>query len=37
MRFDIDAKGQVDFHNVCFSYDENVSVIDNLNLHVEPG
>ena len=34
---DIDAKGQVDFHNVCFSYDENVSVIDNLNLHVEPG
>ena len=37
MRFDIDDKGQVDFHNVCFSYDENVSVIDNLNLHVEPG
>lgn len=34
---DIDATGEVDFQNVCFSYDENIPVINDLNLHVKPG
>ncbi len=32
-----DVKGTVDFENVTFEYDEGVSVLENFNLHVEPG
>lgn len=30
-------KGQVDFDNVTFSYDEGINILENFNLHVEPG
>ena len=31
------VKGEVDFVNVCFSYTEDKPLIENLNLHVNPG
>ncbi len=32
-----DVKGTVDFENVTFEYDEGVTVLENFNLHVDPG
>ncbi len=31
------VQGAVTFKNVCFSYDEKTSVLDNVSFHVEPG
>lgn len=32
-----DVKGRVDFENVTFEYDEGNTILENFNLHVEPG
>lgn len=32
-----DIKGQVDFNNVTFSYEEGVNILEGFNLHVTPG
>jgi ATP-binding cassette subfamily B protein len=31
------VKGQVDFDNVTFAYEEGVNILENFNLHVKPG
>lgn len=31
------VKGQVDFHNVTFAYEEDVNILENFNLNVKPG
>ena len=31
------VRGEVDIRDVCFSYDKNAKLIDDFNLHVEPG
>ena len=31
------VKGQVDFDNVTFSYEDDINILDNVNLHVKPG
>ena len=31
------VKGQVDFNNVTFAYEEGVNILENFNLHVKPG
>lgn len=32
-----DVKGQVDFENVSFAYEDDINVLENFNLHVKPG
>lgn len=32
-----DVKGQVDFDNIDFAYEEGVNILENFNLHVKPG
>lgn len=32
-----DVKGQVDFNNVTFAYDEGVNILEHFDLHVKPG
>lgn len=32
-----DIRGQVDFNNVTFSYEEGVNILEGFNLHVKPG
>lgn len=32
-----DVKGQVDFDNVTFAYEEGINILENFNLHVTPG
>ena len=31
------VKGQVDFDNVTFSYEDDINILENMNLHVKPG
>lgn len=31
------VRGQVDFDNVTFSYEDDINILDNVNLHVKPG
>lgn len=31
------VKGQVDFDNVTFSYEDDINILENVNLHVKPG
>ena len=33
----VDVRGEVDFIDVCFSYTDDKPLIENLNLHVDPG
>lgn len=33
----VDVKGDIEFHNVNFSYDDNEKVLDNINLKIEAG
>ncbi|MBQ8821928.1 MAG: ABC transporter ATP-binding protein [Lachnospiraceae bacterium] len=32
-----DVKGKVDFNNVTFAYEEDINILENFNLHVNPG